>query len=42
VAQLQEHIDAFIGAYNNDAVPFVWTRKRVKQRRFKNRRISNL
>src|SRR5262252_5575092 len=42
VAQLQEHIDAFIDAYNNHAVPFVWTKKLVKQRRFKNRRISNL
>jgi transposase len=42
VAQLQEHIDAFIDAYNNHAVPFVWTKKRVKQRRFRNRRISNL
>jgi transposase len=41
VVQLQEHIDAFIAAYNYDAVPFVWTKKPVKQRRFKNRRISN-
>src|SRR5208282_5550289 len=34
VAQLQEHIDAFITAYNRDAVPFSWTKKRVRQRRF--------
>jgi transposase len=42
VAQLQEHIDAFIAAYNDNATPFVWTKKRVRQRRFKNRRISQL
>jgi hypothetical protein len=28
VVQLQGHIDAFIAAYNYDAVPFVWTKKR--------------
>jgi hypothetical protein len=37
--QLQEHIDAYINAYN---VPFVWTKKKVRQRRFKGRRISQL
>ena len=42
VEQLQEHIDAFIAAYNETAVPFVWTKKRVYQRRFKNRRITQL
>jgi transposase len=42
VAQLQEHIDAFIAAYNSEAVPFAWTKKRVRQRRFKNRRITQL
>ena len=29
--QLQEHIDAFIGAYNEKAEPFVWTKKKVRQ-----------
>jgi len=42
VEQLQEHIDAFIAAYNETAVPFAWTKKRVYQRRFKNRRITQL
>jgi DDE superfamily endonuclease len=42
VKQLQEHIDAFIGAYNEKAEPFVWTKKKVRQRRFKGRRITQL
>ena len=42
VEQLQEHIDAFIAAYNETAEPFAWTRKKVYQRRFKNRRITQL
>jgi transposase len=42
VEQLQEHIDAFIAAYNETAEPFVWTKKKVYQRRFKNRRITQL
>jgi transposase len=42
VEQLQEHIDAFIAAYNETAVPFAWTKKRVYQRSFKNRRITQL
>ena len=42
VEQLQEHIDAFIAAYNETAEPFAWTKKRVYQRRFKNRRITQL
>ena len=42
VEQLQQHIDAFIAAYNETAVPFAWTKKRVYQRRFKNRRITQL
>jgi hypothetical protein len=33
--QLQEHIDAYINAYNEKAEPFVWTKKKVRQRRFK-------
>ncbi len=42
VEQLQEHIDAFIAAYNETAEPFAWTKKKVYQRRFKNRRITQL
>ena len=42
VEQLQEHIDAFIAVYNETAEPFVWTKKKVHQRRFKNRRITQL
>ena len=42
VQQLQEHIDAFIGKYNERAKPFVWTKKKVRQRPFKGRRITQL
>jgi len=42
VEQLQDHIDAFIAAYNHTATPFAWTKKKVYQRRFKNRRITQL
>ena len=42
VGQLQEHIDAFIAAYNETAAPFAWKKKKVHQRRFKNRRITQL
>src|SRR6266508_4880891 len=42
VEQLQQHIDAFIAAYNETAEPFAWTKKRVYQRRFKNRRITQV
>jgi len=42
VEELQEHINAFISAYNETATPFAWTKKRVYQRRFKNRRITQL
>jgi transposase len=42
VAQLRQHIDAFIEAYNENAKPFVWTKKKVRQRHVKNRRISQL
>ncbi len=38
--QLQEHIDGYINAYNEKAEPFVWTKKKVRQRRFKGRRIT--
>ena len=40
--QLQEHIDAYINAYNDKAEPFVWTKKKVRQCRFKGRRITQL
>jgi DDE superfamily endonuclease len=33
--QLQDHIDAYVNAYNDRAEPFVWTKKKVRQRRFK-------
>lgn len=42
VAQLREHIDAFIEAYNENAKPFAWTKTKVHQRRVKGRRISQL
>ena len=42
IEQLQEHIDAFIADYNEAASPFAWTKKKVYQRRFKNRRITQL
>ena len=42
IKQLQEHIDAFIAAYNEDAEPFAWRKKKVHQRRFKGRRITQL
>ena len=42
VSQLQEHIDAFIQAYNDRAQPFLWTKKKVYQKRFKGRRITQL
>jgi transposase len=42
VKQLQEHINAFIAAYNQTAMPFAWTKRKVRQRRFKNRRITQL
>src|SRR6267143_1797968 len=40
--QLQQHIDAYINAYKDKAEPFVWTKKKVRQRRFKGRRITQL
>ncbi len=35
-------VDAFIRIYNDKAEPFVWTKKKVQQRRFKGRRITQL
>ena len=40
--QLEQHIDAYIKAYNVKAEPFVWTKKKVPQRPFKGRRITQL
>ena len=37
--QLKDHIDAFITVFNDHAEPFVWTKKKIRQRRFKDRRI---
>ena len=34
--------DAFIAAYNETAEPFAWAKKKVYQRRFKNRRITQV
>ena len=42
VQQLQEHIDAYIEKYNERTKPFVWTKKKLRQRRFKGRRITQL
>jgi transposase len=42
IKQLQEHIDAFIAAYNESAEPFAGKKKKAYQRRFKGRRITNL
>jgi transposase len=42
VTQLRQHIDAFIEDYNKTATPFAWTKTKVHQRRFKDRRISQL
>jgi hypothetical protein len=32
----------YVNAYNDRAEPFVWTKKKVRQRRFKGRRITQL
>src|SRR6202047_4520112 len=40
--QLQEHIDAYVNAYNDKAAPFVWTKKKVRHRRCKGRSIPQL
>jgi transposase len=40
--QLEEHIDAYVNAYNDKAEPFAWTKKKVRQRPFKGRRITQL
>ncbi len=40
VTELREHIDAFIEAYIENAKPFVWTKTKVHQRRFKGRRCQ--
>lgn len=40
--QLEQHIDAYIEAYNGEAELFVWTKKKVRQRPFKGQRITQL
>jgi len=35
VAQLRDHIDVFIAAYNQTAKPFLWTKSKVHQKRLK-------
>jgi hypothetical protein len=40
--QLKEHINAYISAYNDKVEPFNWTKKKVRQRRLKSRRITQL
>jgi hypothetical protein len=42
VHELQQHIDTFISTWNEKAEPFVWTKKKARQRRFKGRRITQL
>ena len=42
VAQLRQHIDAFIQTYNTNTSPFVWTKAHVHQQRFKGRRVGQL
>lgn len=42
LTQLQKHIDAYVAAYNKTARPFVWTKRKVHQRRFENRRITQV
>lgn len=42
VAQLRQHINDFISAYNATSHPFAWTKTQVHQRRVKGCRISHL
>jgi hypothetical protein len=42
VSQLQEHIDAFVSAWQRKAEPFIWSKKKVRQRRFKGTRSTQL
>jgi transposase len=35
IAQLREHIDAFVQSYNQNARPFAWTKSKVHQKRLK-------
>ena len=37
VQQLRDHIDAFVDSYNTRAIPFVWTKDVVHQKRLKSR-----
>jgi hypothetical protein len=40
--EARQHIDASIKAYNIRAEPFVWTKEKVRRRRSKSRRITQL
>ena len=42
VEQLQEHIDAFIAAYNDTATPFAWTKKEGPPAAVQKSRITQL
>lgn len=42
VQQMKKHITDFIDTYNEKAEPFVWTKSKVYQRKFKGRRLSEL
>ena len=42
IPQLRVLVDAFIDVHNVDAQPFVWTKAKVRRRRSKGRRISQI
>ena len=42
LGRLAERLQPFIAAYNENAQPFAWKKKKVHQRRFKGRRITQL
>jgi len=42
VDELKSHIDTYVADYNETAVPFVWTKSEVHQRRVKGRRLTDL
>src|SRR5207237_664283 len=41
IKQLQEHIDAYVNAYNDKAEPFVWTKKKVRQHTIRPNAVVN-
>jgi hypothetical protein len=42
VVPVKDHIDAFIGYYSQGTAPFIWTKTRLRRRRFKHWRNSKL